>query len=309
MTTGSDDRWRRAANHGRHNGCWWIHLVALGLATLAGWISNSPPAEGAIRPMSAIEPRESATETQATETQAIEAGRQALTESARFPWYDRETDGPRMVGTQADQTDLERSPEWVASPTKKRPPTVPRRANAEWTLIGPQLASVLSMLAWTAIAVLFAVILYYWWHSVSIAWKSIPADDDTDVQRSESQLIEQLPFQVQRPTTDLLAEALRHYQQENYDEAIIYLHSHQLVQLDRHQLIRIEKGKTNRQYASELGQRSVLTAQLTRTMLAFEDVFFGHHRLTRKQFEACWHPLDVFERVLNDQPQVEGTAS
>jgi hypothetical protein len=33
-------------------------------------------------------------------------------------------------------------------------------------------------------------------------------------------------------------------------------------------------------------------------MVAFEDVFFGHHPLDRSRFEACWQEVDEFHRRL-----------
>ena len=33
-------------------------------------------------------------------------------------------------------------------------------------------------------------------------------------------------------------------------------------------------------------------------MLAFEDVFFGHHELSQQRFEQCWEDLDRFHQQL-----------
>jgi hypothetical protein len=121
--------------------------------------------------------------------------------------------------------------------------------------------------------------------------------EETD-SRTEEDLIESLPFRVKRPQGDLLAEARRHYEQGNYGEAIIYLFSYQLVQMDRHDVIRLARGKTNRQYLREVWPRPDLRKIFERTMVAFEDVFFGHHPLGREGFESCWVGLDEFhERI------------
>ena len=73
-------------------------------------------------------------------------------------------------------------------------------------------------------------------------------DDDADrVDR-----VEALPFRVPRQATDLLSEARRQYEKGNYNEAIVYLFSHQLVELDRQHLIHLARGKTNRQLVREL---------------------------------------------------------
>jgi hypothetical protein len=70
------------------------------------------------------------------------------------------------------------------------------------------------------------------------------------------------------------------------------------VQLDRHHVIRLTKGKTNRQYLREARARPLLREILDRTMIPFEDVFFGHHKLSREQFEQCWRRLDEFQAEL-----------
>ena len=46
----------------------------------------------------------------------------------------------------------------------------------------------------------------------------------------------------------LLEEARRSYEEGDYNTAIVYLYSYQLVKLDQNQWIRLAKGKTNRQY-------------------------------------------------------------
>jgi hypothetical protein len=113
--------------------------------------------------------------------------------------------------------------------------------------------------------------------------------------------VEALPFHLRKPTGDFLSEARRLYEAGNYSEAVIYLYSHLLVQLDRHHVIRLTKGKTNRQYLREVRSRTLLREILDRTMVAFEDVFFGHHALTRERFEECWRRLDEFHGELERQ--------
>ena len=101
-----------------------------------------------------------------------------------------------------------------------------------------------------------------------------------------------------RPRSDLLGDARRHYEQGNYDEAIIYLFSYELVRLDRSSVVHMAEGKTNRQYLREALSVRPLANILERTMLAFEDVFFGQRRLDRAGFEACWSQLTEFEHLV-----------
>jgi hypothetical protein len=84
----------------------------------------------------------------------------------------------------------------------------------------------------------------------------------------------------------------------------MYLFSYQLVHLDKHHLIRLAKGKTNRQYLRELRAQNEesdgqgLRGILRRTMIAFEDCFFGDHAIEKNRFEACWQRLDDFHKTV-----------
>jgi hypothetical protein len=70
--------------------------------------------------------------------------------------------------------------------------------------------------------------------------------------------------------------------------------------LDKRQLIRLTRGKTNRQYLGEIWGRADVRAILERTMVAFEDVFFGHHVLERARFESCWTRLAEFHQRIEE---------
>ena len=112
--------------------------------------------------------------------------------------------------------------------------------------------------------------------------------------------VEALPFQIdaKEPPSDLLAEAQRQYAAGNYDQAIVYLYSFQLVELDKQHVIHLTRGKTNRQYLRETQRKSQLGDLLQSTMVAFEDVFFGKHPLSRLRFEQCWSGVDEFQTRL-----------
>ena len=117
--------------------------------------------------------------------------------------------------------------------------------------------------------------------------------------KAEIDRVEQLPFVVRRPGGDLLSEARALYEQGRYGEAMVYLYSYELVQLDRHQHIHLAKGKTNRQYLREIRSAPTLRSVLHRSMIAFEDFFFGRHDLDRLRFEECWQRLDEFHGALD----------
>ena len=40
-----------------------------------------------------------------------------------------------------------------------------------------------------------------------------------------------------------------------------------------------------------------------RTMIAFESVFFGHHPLDQRRFEACWSQVAEFQRLLDQESE------
>ena len=129
------------------------------------------------------------------------------------------------------------------------------------------------------------------------------AAGETTASQDDVARVEALPFPVSRRTHDLLEEARRHYQAGNFSEAVIYLYSHLLVELDRNQLIRLTQGKTNRQYLGEVAVRPTLHGLVQQTMIAFEDVFFGGQTMPRARFESCFSQLDEFNR------QVTGASS
>lgn len=206
---------------------------------------------------------------------SIEHARNALGRGwgSRFPWYDEDTD--------------------EVQPIKLPPPA----KQPSWNV--PQLSLPGSVLTWVSWAVLLIVVLVLAW-ALARAYlareKRLAAALPESQRRvvSDASRIEALPFVMRRTDTDLLGEAERCYRQGNYCEAIIYYYSYLLVALDRAQIIRLAKGKTNRQYLRELGRRQRLREILELAMVAFEDVFFGNHPLSRQRFEWCWSLLDEF---------------
>ena len=229
---------------------------------------------------------------------AVEAGREALAGGSDYPWYDEESDSIRRI-------DVETPKEAAAHPGSNweaKPVSAPAAQRASWLAdLFRVLGQILKWLLWVAIAAVFAfliVLLVRVFMNSGVESSDSTVESEAEDSRTEEDLIESLPFQMKRPRGDMLAEARRHYEQGNYGEAIIYLFSYQLVQMDRHDVIRLARGKTNRQYLREVWPRPDLRKMFERTMVAFEDVFFGHHQLDREGFESCWLGLDEFhERV------------
>jgi hypothetical protein len=210
---------------------------------------------------------------------AVEAGREALDRWSDYPWYDDQSDGVRRIDVEAAQ-----------------PPPQRDAPDLNWDLG----ANLVRWLVWSALALLLAFCAYAIIRAIldretrTAARTAAAAPPDRD----DLDRVEALPFPVQAASTDLLGRANELRSSGQFAQAIVYLYSHLLVQLDRSQLIRLTRGKTNRQYLRE-AQRNGLTHELLGTaMVAFEDVFFGHHGLSRDRFEQCWSGLDQFHQHL-----------
>jgi hypothetical protein len=232
----------------------------------------------------------------AQEPDAVEAGRKALRDGATFPWYDAEADDLRDLHAKARQdedTDTRKTGwEW-------EPPPVQTSTNLNW-----QFPTIWQVVQYMAMGLLVALIIglvvlllrYFLKQEEEVGAPG--AALSLEERESDIDRVEQLPYVVLRPGANLLAEARALYEQGRYGEAMIYLYSYQLLQLDRHQVIHLAKGKTNRQYLREVRQAPTLRSILHGTMIAFEDVFFGHHNLDRERFEQSWQRLDEFHATL-----------
>jgi hypothetical protein len=209
---------------------------------------------------------------------SIARGREALDDS--YPWYDASDDAVRRIEVEAttEPWDLD----WNGG---FRWPRMSWLAYLALALLG-------LLLAW----LVYALVRAYLRRETQLA-----AEGGTRhvTALSDASRIEALPFPLSRDAaTDLLAAARQAYEQGHYGEAIIYLFSHQLVELDKHQHIRLTRGKTNRQYLRELSSRRPLQSLLEPTMVAFEDVYFGDHPLDRQRFESCWSRLGEFHQLV-----------
>jgi hypothetical protein len=208
----------------------------------------------------------------AAENRFVQSGGEVLRERMQIPWYDAEADALRPI-TLRTPWDPAMSLDWLSRPL-------------HMVLIALGAALLLAVL-WIALRALRERERGKRSHR--------PADAETLI---DADRIEALPFLRERSQHDLLGQARRHYEQGNYSEAVIYLFSHQLVELDRTALVRLAKGKTNRQYLREVRRVRPLAQLLERTMFTFEDVFFGRRSLDRAGFEACWSQLGQFESLV-----------
>ena len=200
--------------------------------------------------------------------QAVSEGARALDSWWDYPWYDDQTDGVRRIQVKAEAQKPLQSPKTSSSGTS-------------WQLDWLGWA----LLALVALAILFMLLRTYWNRS-----RHQSGSDQAGLIGTASNVdrLEELPFSLEPTDGDLLSAARRAAEQGNFDQAIVFLYSYQLLELDRREDIRLTKGKTNRQYLRELRPRPQLARLLTTSMVAFEDVFFGGHCLGRERFEECW---------------------
>jgi hypothetical protein len=221
-----------------------------------------------------------------TDQAAIESARDALGGFGAFPWYDEERDAIQRLDVEPPSDVSSRKSKWEYQPIN-------------WSF--PQwLTYLFEAFGWLMLAAVIVIVIIALLRAFGLAEFSVSATrgENAESPRGDIDRVEALPFQLQRPQSDLLAEARRHYEAGDYAQAMIYLYSYQLVQLDRHHLIRLTKGKTNRQYLREVRPKREIWDLLRNSMVAFEDVFFGHHPLDRERFDGCWNRLDQFHEQL-----------
>lgn len=208
------------------------------------------------------------------------------------PWYDGETDDATLIPLKAPQQASTGPPwyqfiidffSWLTN------------TGISFTFNGRQYKISLLMILVTLI--ILAPILWLLWklyknhkNSENTSSSSASLADRTDAER-----VEALPFDIE-PADNLLDVARKFADVGRYADAIIYLFSHQLVELDRAQMIHLTKGKTNRQYLREL-RAARLRSLMEHSTVAFEDAFFGHYEINKARFEECWSRLDEFRSL------------
>lgn len=200
----------------------------------------------------------------------VNDGRDALDHWFGYPWYDAKTDGVRRVEV-----------------------TEPWNPSWNWNL---PIGSLLQVTAWVVITLLLAGAAYLLIRAfLQREGRAQSSDDDI---AGGADRVESLPVPDVDRRRDLLTEARRCYERGDYGRAIVFLFSHQLLQLDKHGRIHLARGKTNRQYLREIRSWPELRGLVEQTTLVFEDVFFGHHEVERPAFEACWSRLDEFDTLV-----------
>ncbi len=250
---------------------------------------------------------------------AVQSGHDALGPSGKFPWYDADKDALRPI------------PLSTAPPrnddSKTHPPSSHHGGHSQhgtgsgdgngegsdggadnspsqspsWSF-DPS-AGNLSFLVWIVWIVIALLLLWLAWMLIR-AYLNREAKDakESETLGDDEAVPSALPVASLPKTPSsfvkLLEEARRLYEAARYSEAIICLFSYELLKLDHNQLIRLARGKTNRQYLREISSRPELHEILAKTLIPFEDAYFGDHELDRERFETVWKQMDRFNSLL-----------
>ncbi len=221
---------------------------------------------------------------------SVRAAGDALRATRNLPWYDADRDALRRIAVRGDEDDQRRQSRWESDPESREAFEAPS-PSLVWQMI--------QVLVWVALGALLAAIMWLLvWAAHRLDSRGLADDKSIASESVGPERLEGLPMALPSTDHDLLSAARACYEAGDYNLAIIYAYAHQLVKLDQYHAIQLRKGKTNRQYLRELHALPRLRALLCDTMLAFEEVFFGHHTLSRARFERCWGSLDEFHRQL-----------
>ncbi|PQO36706.1 DUF4129 domain-containing protein [Blastopirellula marina] len=234
----------------------------------------------------------------------VEHGREAFTNIPQANWYNGESDDLQTIPVPGETKMPESRP---GAPPKPKTPTTKTTTTTtggggNWL---PSIGGIPfgTLLIYTVVLAILAVIGYLIFRAVQAGGSAGVAGKGKSSLTQEEKTrqvdkVEHLPFEVKKKDANLLDEARRCYEGGNFNEAIVYLFSFQLLELDKGHIIRLAKGKTNGQYLREIGRDRNLRQILQGTMNAFEDVFFGNRQLTRDRFERCWSQLSAFDQHL-----------
>lgn len=213
----------------------------------------------------------------------VVSAREGLSEGD-FNWYDRAKDDLKRIEV-------------------KPPPSAPiSNSAAGASQLGSALTEGLTLLIWGVIGLILAALVYALIRAFLNREASVATDSTGQQSVAEIDRTEALPIPIEKNISDLLAAARKAYDEGNYRLAIVYLYSHELVELDKHQVIHLAKGKTNRQYLREVMRagRKALGGVLEQTQNLFEEAFFGGRAIGPAEFEPCWNALGDFDRLVRE---------
>lgn len=223
----------------------------------------------------------------------VESAQRALEARSPLPWYNDEQDRLVPLPVESDPDDENRRSRWAVKEESQE------QEADESSSDGSLVWGLLEAAAWTLLAVIVGLLIWALVWAASRGRFPSTAGEEVSTRQPTKARIEDLPMPVDDEhgeQGDFWAAARKHAEQGDWARAIIYAFAHQLVELDKNHLIRLTKGKTNRQYLRELRSHPKLVELVRPTMLAYEEVFFGHHPVSRQRFSACWENLKRFQQ-------------
>ncbi len=230
---------------------------------------------------------------------------QAMRSVGSQNWYDKSNDSYIPPSVEPSQDNLLRKEGWLASENSWWPPWKQRTGRSfgnGWNVgFGRWLSDWFSLAVLIPLGLMLAVVigllLFY-------SFRTYLPSRFEEAQKAASLAIDplrmsDLPFETKGLThANPLDHAESLMQERRYSEAIVYLYAYQLLALDQSRKIDLQKGKTNRMYLRELGDQFPLQSLVRKTMLAFEDAFFGDHEISADRFAECWQTLSEFHSML-----------
>ncbi len=236
---------------------------------------------------------------------SIETVREAFS-TGKYSWYHEETDSVGAIdsGKMRPAASAHRSQvplrELKTVPTPKQAPRFPTSTTSQseglpgwiptasvWLLVAAGLAGLGALLLWA-----------FFKRESSFDGDGLDPDieDRTDADR-----IRDLPFEIAKlgfeKTGDLSDRAREALSQGNGRLAAVLLYGQVLVALDKNGLIRLRKGKTNRNYLSEVVTIVPIAEYFQAVMIPFERAFFGNHKVPTATVETC---ISRYEKFLSD---------
>ena len=219
-------------------------------------------------------------------------------------WYNSQngTYRPPVLSKPIDDT-IRRSG-WLGS---KKPPKPANTTAGNWSWANLGLSGelfgwiIFGSLGTVLLIGLIAIAYYYLGEYVPALRRKSSAKDAIKIDMTK---VEDLPFEVPATGDDPLSYAEALMRAGRYNEAVVYLYGYMLLALDQSRKIHLQKGKTNRMYLRELRSEMQLQSIVSKTMLAFEDVFFGRYEIDRGRFEMLWEQRDEFHRLVRPPNEV-----
>lgn len=218
-----------------------------------------------------------------------------------YPWFDAETGELKPIDMPAESSSrsIGRNDVQVAQPPPASPATPATTPTGTGGGTMPNMNFDATPLLVGGVVILLVAILGW------LLWMflRLEADDDEfeltkKKRRRLSESIEHLPFEMSSTDGDFRSMAESAWRRGDFRHAIIYLYSHVLVSLDQEDLITLRKGKTSRQYLSEIRRRPLVSRYFQKVLLPFESVFFGDKEMEPTLFQSCWNDLDQFHRAI-----------